>query len=522
MKGMPIQLPTKLPPAKAEVGSSVVMKGANNSSNFSDSSKVKSDFSALFEGLTGSGNTSEITPEINTEIKSENGETLKNLLALKSNDQIIEQGNGQVSEEQESVNEEIVLTDPKQVEAFIAALAAQTQTVNQGNSTPAIPTLKTNESLEVPEFGVEKKITKTSNNLEQLLNTLKGTQENYDVNEEVGEDSLQNVRGKIQEKTIKGELKTENPLEFLINGSNTKGASINIESKEPSDIESLLGQKKMMTGEDYLKNMESSEKKISVKTPQVNVPELVKNTNQNVKAYGQGLTLLSDPLIKNTKDLAFKDGNKGKHASIDELRTPDMKIGAELSTIKQDVIPMMQNKENHTQQSETQTNTNQKVLDLGKINTANTTEIIRRISDYVEQNTVANKSSLDLTVKHDSLGEFKIQVTKTPNQTSNLIDMQITTSSKEGQDFFVKNEVSLMKNLNNAGINLSDFRIVSTMSDSTFSGQTDSRQSNSQQNQDSSSKQFMSFDSGNTSSDSSNGKNRRKELWEEYQQRYGA
>ena len=109
------------------------------------------------------------------------------------------------------------------------------------------------------------------------------------------------------------------------------------------------------------------------------------------------------------------------------------------------------------------------------------------------------------------------------NQAQNLIDMQISTSSKEGHDFFVKNEVSLMKNLNQAGINLSDLRIVTTMSESNAFGKSDSRQSSSfSQSQDGSDKQFMSFESNNFGSDTNSGSERRKELWEEYQQRYGA
>jgi hypothetical protein len=80
-----------------------------------------------------------------------------------------------------------------------------------------------------------------------------------------------------------------------------------------------------------------------------------------------------------------------------------------------------------------------------------------------------------------------------------------------------------MKNLNQAGVNLSDLRIISTMSEATPFGQSDSKQSSSfSQNPDGSDKQFTSFESNNFSSDTNSGSERRKELWEEYQQRYGA
>ncbi|MBY0412525.1 MAG: hypothetical protein K2Q18_00095, partial [Bdellovibrionales bacterium] len=127
----------------------------------------------------------------------------------------------------------------------------------------------------------------------------------------------------------------------------------------------------------------------------------------------------------------------------------------------------------------------------------------------------------DLTVKHESLGQFKIQVNRPVGNNSAPMDMQITTSTAEGHDFFMKNEMGLMKNLSQAGIHLSDLRIVSEGASSSFAG-TDSRQqgNNSQYGSQNGGREFMSFDS----QDSSSGSQRRKELWQEAQnqQRYGA
>ena len=120
----------------------------------------------------------------------------------------------------------------------------------------------------------------------------------------------------------------------------------------------------------------------------------------------------------------------------------------------------------------------------------------------------------------------------TLNYKKNKIESVISTQSceqmelkeKDEVEWLVKtNEVSLMKNLSQAGVNLSDLRIISNMSESSAFGQSDSKQSSSfKQNPDDSSKQFMSFESNNFSSDTGSGSERRKELWEEYQQRYGA
>jgi hypothetical protein len=97
--------------------------------------------------------------------------------------------------------------------------------------------------------------------------------------------------------------------------------------------------------------------------------------------------------------------------------------------------------------------------------------------------------------------------------------MQITTSSSEGHKFFVQHEVDLMKNLQQGGVSLSDLRIVSSMKESTPFSQSESKQFSSfQHEQNGDAKQFMSFESG----DFRDGSQKRKSLWEEYQERYGA
>ena len=165
--------------------------------------------------------------------------------------------------------------------------------------------------------------------------------------------------------------------------------------------------------------------------------------------------------------------------------------------------------------------TETKVLDLSKMSPSNTDALIKKISDYIEQSQVGNKDSIDLTVRHDSLGQFKIQVNKPMGSQSLPMDMQITTTTAEGHEFFMKNEVSLMKNLSQAGIQLSDLRIVSGADSSSFAQNDSRQQSNQSQYGQAGQKENMNFDSGNFSE----GSQRRRELWQEAranQQRYGA
>lgn len=372
-----------------------------------------------------------------------------------------------------------------------------------------------------------------SSNLDQLLQSLKAQK---------AEDQIQKsgVQGEGQTKETEASAKSSSPLDFLLKESKASdlgkastpasaGSVAKSESKlfetNPEGV-SKLG----LSSEDFISQLGSKEIKDPKFTARnadvmnldgskmVDPKEMVqKQMNQSMKSYGQKQELLNGNIIRSPKDLANRDSKSKVQA--DELKSPDMKIAAELTGLKEAMIPVMQKQEQGQQQAMTQESS--KVLDLSKMNTSNTSEIIKRISDYVAQERVSNKDSLDLTVKHDSLGEFKIQVNR-PVGANQQMDMQITTTTSEGHEFFTKHEIGLMKNLSQAGIQLSDLRIVSETGNTSFAG-TDSRQNNNSQNGSQfAGKEFMSFEA---SGDSSHGADRRRELWQQArnnQQRYGA
>jgi hypothetical protein len=370
---------------------------------------------------------------------------------------------------------------------------------------------------------VDEKIAATSSNLDQLLKSLRGNKD--EVNTEDSQEPKFDKDGNVIQETKSA--KKESALDFLLKQTKESDVGSVDGSKESKLLKtnpeavSKLG----LSSEDFVGHMKeakhakgekSQSGKIDLEGQTFDPKELLtKQMNAGVKSYGQKQNILDNGLIKNTNDIAFKE-TKFK-ASADEMKIGDTKVGAELSQVKEAFIPVMgkQDQSNDNMQSQNAG----KVLDLSKIDTANHTEIIKRISDYVQQNQVANSSSLDLTVKHESLGQFHIQVNKPLDPRSQAMDMQITTTTAEGHDFFMKNEIGLMKNLNQAGIQLSDLRIVSGGESAGFA-QNDSRQSGHNNNPHGP-REFMSFEQG----DSSHGSDRRKELWQEAranQQRYGA
>ncbi len=526
MQGLPTNLLTQATVAKAGKTESPSSGAVVKDGKVVGESNSKNAFAELLSGLFGSSE----TKEGSSEKSSEESTDLVKLISAKKNEK------GTSAENENAVNLEAGLVPAlpsaeNKMDLFLKNKELEqkgksevvTLTKDQALSTDVLSKVqklletKSPQEIGKSENQLNQKISSASDNLAALLNSLKGEEASGPNEEGASEPTSQ---------------KNQNPLDFLLKQSKgpavtEAGSKTSIEKNPTVDFSSKLG----LSSEEFISQLKEGNKD-SIKDSKVSGLDknelatnefdpkalLSKQMNQSMKSYGQKQDMLGDGIIKNTKDLAFKENKiKGASAAIDELKNPDLKVSNELSHIKESFIPQMQ-KSDSSQNGET--NTNLKVLDLSKINSSNTTEIIKRISDYVQQSQVANKDSLDLTVKHDSLGQFKIQVNK-PMGGGNLpMDVQITTTTAEGHDFFMRNEIGLMKNLSQAGIQLSDLRIVSSGEAMSFS-QNDSKNSNNSQFGQQVQKEFMSFESG----DSRNGSERRRELWQEAranQQRFGA
>jgi hypothetical protein len=510
MQGLPTNLLTKTAPVatgKVESNSTVNVNGKvgaiTGKESKESSTETKSGFAEIFSGLLGNAETK---VEGKTEGKSENskgeeGKTPANAAEVKL-DALLKTK----EQEKNQKTEATALSTDKALSPEVLK--------NINNLINRAPHDDTKVEGQIGE-----KIAATSSNLDQLLKTLKGDNAEVQIEgEAVSPESLKENQ----------KAKAGSPLDFLLKESKSSDVGM-VDSKESKllqtnpEMVSKLG----LSSEDFLSHKadakDAKESKLATSDKTMNLDGEFdlkafgqKQMNQSMKAYGQKQNLLNDGVIRNTKDLAF--GEKKLKAGESELTTPDMKIGADLSHMKDQFIPLVQKQEMAAQGATTQGS--EKVLDLSKINTSNTTEIIKKISDYIEQSQVANSNTMDLTVKHEALGQFKIQVNR-PIGPGNQMDMQITTSTAEGHDFFMKNEIGLMKNLSQAGIQLSDLRIVSGGENTSLAGDSRQQNNNSQSNSQAG-KEFMSFDSAG---DSSHGADRRKELWQEArnnQMRYGA
>ncbi|MCK5882788.1 MAG: hypothetical protein KAG61_03800 [Bacteriovoracaceae bacterium] len=168
--------------------------------------------------------------------------------------------------------------------------------------------------------------------------------------------------------------------------------------------------------------------------------------------------------------------------------------------------------QNITQRTATPMGVTTQVVDLSSVDISNPQELIQKISDYIQQNSLTKADGLDLLVKHNDLGQFKISVAQ--GAAKDQINMQILTMSKEGHEFFKVNEQGLLKSLTQSGVALSDFSILTK---DIPRGSADlgsfSHNGNSQTGQNGRSDQQNSQQRDS---------NRRREAWEEYRERFSA
>lgn len=156
------------------------------------------------------------------------------------------------------------------------------------------------------------------------------------------------------------------------------------------------------------------------------------------------------------------------------------------------------------------------VFDMTSVNSAKSSEVIAKIVNYLDQQQLTSKGELDVLVKHDELGQFRLNVNRSGDKGS--IDMRISAGA-EGHRFFTEHEVELVKALNQSGVRLSDLKIVQAE----VIGETGKSSSGSfgDSSEDRSSSQF-SQSHQQRGGNNRDGSDRRRHLWQEYRERMGA
>lgn len=128
-------------------------------------------------------------------------------------------------------------------------------------------------------------------------------------------------------------------------------------------------------------------------------------------------------------------------------------------------------------------------------------EVIGKVSDYITQKSFSSQKEIELQVAHKDLGQFQVKVAQ--EQMGKGLNIQITTTTVTGKEFFESNQARLMTALSGSGLQIGDLKLDSSNSqfagnNSSEQGQQQGQNKNSQQNQDS---------------------QRRRELWQQYKER---
>ena len=241
--------------------------------------------------------------------------------------------------------------------------------------------------------------------------------------------------------------------------------------------------------------------------------------------YGQEFSQLNQNLIKNNvskTNLISSTQQELKTESLGSAKKNSDSLQDLLQSIGEDqggeALAVNELKGNASQSSEFQAGQGNKLnqtLDLSNISASNKTELMQKVGNYIEQSYVSGKESVDMTINHDELGQFRVQVQRAGN--NGQVNLEIKTLTEQGHQFFAENEVELLKSLNKSGIKLNDFKI---------SGQVDflamGESSKSSMNSDSSSSFFGGNDRGEASAFTQGGKqgdnrgeDRRRQLWQE-------
>ena len=155
---------------------------------------------------------------------------------------------------------------------------------------------------------------------------------------------------------------------------------------------------------------------------------------------------------------------------------------------------------------------NLEALDLSSIPMKDTASIVNEVTNYIERNGLENSNELSLTVKHEELGNFKVDVSKLGK--NEKIDLKLSTTTAEGSEFFKTNESSLIKSLSDKGIQISSLKVTSLTDE--FS-KSDLDNNGFKQGDQQSSRQQRQFGHHHDQ-----GKQKRQQLWQAYKEQMGA
>jgi len=321
------------------------------------------------------------------------------------------------------------------------------------------------------------------------------------------------IKSLKQNENTKGEVKSEknNQAKPLTADMTLAG----IVTKNESELESTDSKldKLFTAGMMPAKNINKGElseaaqkniNKLDVNSSLQNV-ELMERS-RGLKAYGESSPLNAGIIAKkNNSNMNVKEEKlrlQGAESQSDSL----LNINS-MNTINTDATKTVLPSRPVAQVNMSNVPSQTPVFDMSKINSSQSEQIIQQVTQYLQQSQIRNGKELNLTVNHESLGQFKINAKKMKEGAG--VNLEINTMGDAAHKFFVKHENELMNKLSLAGVKITDFKV------SHSSGQQNASFDSSHQDQ---SKASLNFGQAQGEAmNSRNGEQRRKDLWQYYQ-----
>ncbi len=324
--------------------------------------------------------------------------------------------------------------------------------------------------------------------LDQILRNLNNSSESQVLSEEVQEPLTHKSLIDTIKPQTKGETfyKDAQPVEYrsmFTSAEDKKIANKNIEQvalkNEVGELENMLLQRKSQTPNPFIGKNYGEHKFSSA------LINKAKSKNE-----------MLEPSMKNIESLL-----EGNDLPVEQLRSHGQKI-VQLDTNPSFINPISSSIEASAKIS---TPSAVPVMNFSDVTPSASQELINKISDYIVQRQHEARPNVELTVKHQDLGDINIFVSKNANQS---FDVAINTQSIEGRQFFSQNQTDLFSSLTRSGLNINDLKLESSSSFAQSSKDGSSREFGGQNF----SQQYHQSQNGQSRQESQ----RRQELWSYY------
>jgi hypothetical protein len=296
------------------------------------------------------------------------------------------------------------------------------------------------------------------------------------------ESVLNKSKGNIHPKR---NFDTRQSLTDVVKGSENQGETF-YKNAPTYETKSLFNMDK--------KRVKAGESQAEVK----NYSDLFKNSQKLNNKLGQSAYLQQKPL----KDNMFKNNFSELNTTFEQEGLPFEAMRSQNQSISHlNVNPSFQ------MNNQVQDVIAPQAMDFSSIRMGDQSEVISQVTDYLVQRAHEARPNLELNVNHAELGKIQIYVEKNAEGSLNVA---INAPSVQGREFFSQNQGELFSSLNRAGLGVTDLKIDSSSSSSSFSKDGNSGEFSNQQF---SSQQWSSQD-GQRRQESQ----KRQEMWSYYSQ----